>query len=80
MAKVVVGPNTGNVGSLLNATGNPTFDITKKDSIMVALKKGLKLAQMNKGENNRRYALTDFSTQRISYMMYNYYKELINCL
>lgn len=80
MAKVVVGPNTGNVGSLLNAIGNPTFDITKKDSIMVALKEGLKLAQMNKGENNRRYALTEFSTQRISYMMYNYYKELISCL
>lgn len=36
---VVVGPNVGNVGSILNKTGNPIFNPYDIDSIVLAIKK-----------------------------------------
>ena len=36
--KIVVGPNTGNIGELLKNTGNPTFNPNHKADIIRALK------------------------------------------
>ena len=76
MGKVVVGPNIGNVGLLLTETGNPTFDINDDDSIIKAVNKARMLAKNNFGENNTKYALEHFSTQKVSTILFNYYKSL----
>lgn len=47
---VVVGPNVGNVGSILNKTGNPIFNPYDIDSIVLAIKKAKELLSVNKGK------------------------------
>lgn len=54
--KVVVGPDRGNVGEILQETGNPVFDPDDPVSVVEALKKGLELAERGKGDENARYA------------------------
>ena len=53
---MVVGPNVGNVGSILNKTGNPIFNPYDIDSIVLAIKKAKELLSVNKGEENKMYA------------------------
>ena len=76
MGKVVAGPNCGNVGMLLDETGNPTFDICDDDSVIVAVEKAISLAKENHGEDNRRYALEKLSTSIIADQLYRYYLAL----
>lgn len=78
MKKVVVGPDVGNVGLLLKETENPTFDVNDNSAIVAAVKKGFDLAKANYGENNRCYALNNFSTAIIAKRLYDYYLSLIN--
>ena len=76
MGKVVAGPNCGNVGLLLGESGNPTFDVCDDDSVLVAVKQAVALAKEKHGDNNRRYALENFSTSIIAEQLYGYYSEL----
>ena len=77
MGKVVVGPNVGNVGTILDETSNPTFDIHKIDSLKDAIEKALVLNKQGKGEENRKYAIDNFSTERVAQLHINLYKSLI---
>lgn len=54
--KVVIGPDTGNVGELLRKTGNPTFSPDDNSSIVHALEQAKILVEQNKGEENYRFA------------------------
>jgi hypothetical protein len=54
--RVVVGPNQGNVGEILRATGNPVFEPGCAKSFSDALDRGLTLSQQGHGEMNRRHA------------------------
>lgn len=56
--KPVVGPAIGNVGEILQATGNPVFDPDDTDSAANAIREAFALAAKAKGEKNRRYAET----------------------
>ena len=57
--KVVVGPDTLNVGELLRDTGNPAFDPARPDTAAAAVEQGFVLAQDgHTGANNRKIALS----------------------
>lgn len=78
MKKVVVGPNTGNVGALLNKINNPTFNSQNMDSLYLAIKNALILSQdCDIKLNNYNYAMKEFNTKKISRELYNLYKELL---
>lgn len=62
--KVAVGPDMGNMGELLNSTGNPTFCPDNKDDIIRALKEARQLAVWGKGEVNYTYAMENMSLKR----------------
>lgn len=66
MGKVVVGPNTGNVGSLLQETGNPSFDIQDTTTLDGCIKDAMALTSQGKGEDNRRYAIKNFSSEIVA--------------
>lgn len=64
--KVVVGPDRGNVGEILKATGNPTFDPDDPDSVAAALARGLELAAGGKGRENLAYADANWDIQSVA--------------
>ena len=59
--KTVAGPALGNVGEILQTTGNPVFDPNDTTSAANAIREAIALAAMGKGEENRRYAETHWS-------------------
>lgn len=78
MGKVVVGPNTGNVGPLLQETGNPTFDIKDMASLNESIKRALELDIQGKGEENRQYAVDNFSSEIVAKQHRDLYQSLLN--
>lgn len=75
--KIVVGPNVGNVGEILEETGNPTFIPDDKNSIFNAITKGLNLVQSQLGKANREYGLKNWNTNLISNKYISLYKSSI---
>ena len=78
MGNVVVGPNVGNVGDILNKTGNPIFNVYDKDSLFEAISKGLKLSKEGKGSLNAKYANDQWRTEIIAEKLYQAYCNLIS--
>ena len=54
--KVVAGPDSGVVGEILRATGNPTFDLRDRRSVASALARASALAADGLGARNRLHA------------------------
>lgn len=78
MKNVVIGPNIGNVGELLNETNNPTFDPSHiNETLLPAIKQAIKLKQSNKGIYNYEYSMKYLSTTYIAKKLYYYYKNMI---
>ncbi len=77
MGKVVVGPDTGNVGLLLKEFYNPIFSTNQLDAVFVAIKRAFELACQELGIQNRSIALDKFSTEKISEKLYSVYKQEI---
>ncbi|MCK9181388.1 MAG: hypothetical protein M0P13_00720 [Fibrobacteraceae bacterium] len=78
MGKVVVGPKEGNVGEILNATQNPTFDPKDLSTLPNAIFKGLALEKNGKGQENKEYSIKHFASKHIANILYGYYKELLS--
>lgn len=76
LKKVVVGPNTGNVGDFLKQTGNPVFDTANLSTLPLSLKAGMKLAQSNYGDNNYLFAIKNLGSKEIALQLLKLYKEL----
>ena len=72
--KVVVGPNVGNVGQILNETGNFTFDPHDIKSAESALQKAL--TETTKGKENKTYATEHWSSDLIATTLLKYYQQL----
>jgi hypothetical protein len=68
--KVVVGPDVGNVGTILHETGNFTFDPEHIESATDALQDALEA--ISKGAENKTYAVTHWSSEHIA-------AELLKC-
>lgn len=54
--KVVIGPDYGVIGETLKETGNPVFDASRVDDVAKAIRSGFDLAELGKGEENKRFA------------------------
>lgn len=56
-SQIAIGPNIGNIGELLNSTGNPTFLQIIKQRLYEHWKKPGQAIRLGKGEMNYTYAL-----------------------
>ena len=74
MGKIVVGPNVGNVGQILEQTGNPTFNPEDNNSIFAAINSAFSLYGQGKGIKNKEYAQENLTTEIISKKLYNIYQ------
>lgn len=74
--KIVVGPNTGNIGELLKNTGNPTFNPNHKADIIRVLKMAWQLSTWGKGEMNYTYALENMSIDKVGKQYAEVYRDL----
>jgi glycosyltransferase involved in cell wall biosynthesis len=62
---VVVGPDAGNAGEILRATGNPVFDPSRTESAVSATLEGFRLAAAGvRGPANRSYALAQWPVEK----------------
>lgn len=75
--KVVVGPQVGNVGEILKSTGNPTFNPDNEQSVVEAVKKGLALVKQGLGERNKNFALSQWSTHKVSLLLIDKYNLVL---
>ena len=63
--KVVVGPDSWDVGQLLRETGNPVFDPDRPETAIAAVEKGLRLAEEGQiGPANQKLALEQWSAEQ----------------
>lgn len=74
---VILGPNVGNVGEILEQTGNPCFNVDDLSTIDKACRDAMKAKMNNKGEQNREYAIKNWSTEIVAERVYQLYKPLI---
>lgn len=77
MGKVVVGPNAGNVGAILNETGNPTFDVNNLGTLLYAIESAFRLKKEGKGEDNKIFAYSFYETNIVAQQHCQLYKELL---
>jgi hypothetical protein len=65
--KVVVGPDSWDVGQLLRETGNPVFDPDRPETAIQAIEQGFRLAtEGHRGQQNQRLALSEWSAEQCS--------------
>ena len=60
--KVVIGPNIGNIGEILQDTGNPVFHPDNQFDIIRALEAARQLSARRKGEDNYAYAIENMNS------------------
>lgn len=74
--KVVVGPNVGNVGDILKATGNPVFDPMSSNSIVDAISNGIIQLGSDLGHKNREIAWNCWTIEKTSSTLLSMYEKL----
>ena len=72
---VIIGPCTGNVGRILEETGNYTF--STQEEIPELIENALKASEDGKGICNRRYASANWSSSKIAKLVLKSYRSLI---
>ena len=76
--KVVIGPNIGNIGEILQDTGNPVFHPDNKFDIIRALETARQLSARRKGEDNYAYAIENMNSGKIGKEYAELYRNLPN--
>lgn len=76
--KIAIGPDVGNIGELLNETGNPSFSPDSKADILRALEEARILASRDKGEDNYAYAMEHMTCEKTGKKYVGIYKELVH--
>lgn len=77
--KVVVGPDSWDVGQLLKETGNPVFDPNHPATAAKAVEKGFSLAAEGKiGQANQTLALNEWSATQCAEKYLQFYQEVRN--
>ena len=69
---IVVGPDLGNVGEMLRATGNPVFDPHDKESIFIAVDKAISMLKQNnysQGKKNYEYAKNHWNKEHVAQVL-----------
>ena len=75
--KVVVGPEVGVMGEILEKTGNPTYNPNKIETLSEAIEKGVHLDEKGKGNSNKRYALENWRWSKIAECYINMYDSIL---
>ena len=79
--RVVVGPDSWDVGELLREMENPVFDPENPGSAPIAMEEAFQLARDNSiPSQNRERALSEWSTDRCATSYYNLYEQAIERL
>lgn len=76
--KVVIGPDTGNVGVILKQTNNPVYEFGNILSVERALYKALTLEQKGVGLTNRLYAIQNWNSDVVALTLirlFSHYKK-----
>lgn len=74
--RVAAGPAAGNIGGMLEATGNPVFDASDPASVDRALTEAARLAAAGHGAANRAYALEHLRLPQIAAAYGRLYEQL----
>jgi len=72
----VVGPDVGNMGAWLRETDNPVFTPGDQDSLRHAMEKALAASRSGRGNRNREFALSKWSTATIGRLHADLYRTL----
>lgn len=76
--KVVIGPDTGNVGEILRKLGNPTFNPDKiNTTIKAAIQQAINLKDTDLGLKNQKYALDNWSEEIIVNRIIQLYSKIL---
>jgi hypothetical protein len=76
--KVVVGPDSWDVGELLKETGNPVFDPEHPETAVAAVKRGLQLAaEAHVGPANQKLALEQWSAEQCGERYLDFFRRLV---
>jgi glycosyltransferase involved in cell wall biosynthesis len=76
--KVVVGPDSLDVGHLLKTTGNMVFDPDRPETAAHAIERGMELAGQNEiGPANQQLALSEWSADQCADRYFEFFSELI---
>ncbi len=73
--KMVVGPDTGNVGPILKNTGNIIFDPKRLESVSEALSIAINSDYEQRGLTNREYALETLASAKVAEKLSKEYHE-----
>lgn len=76
--KVVVGPDTGNVGPVLKKWGYPVFDVNNLSTIKVAVLNGIEMAKRGISQIQQEKQLEEYSTNSIVRKMCDYYCTILS--
>jgi glycosyltransferase involved in cell wall biosynthesis len=77
--RVVVGPDSWDVGSLLKETGNPVFDPNRPETAASAVERGFALARSGRiGAANRELALTQWTPQQCARSYVDFFCEVVS--
>ncbi len=76
--KVVVGPDSWDVGELLRETGNPVFDPDRPETAVAAVEEAFRLAEEGVvGPSSRERALKEWSAGQCAELYLEFYSELV---
>ena len=76
--KVVVGPDSLDVGFLLRTTGNVVFDPDQPETASTAIERALDLAKESKvGPTNQRRALSEWGADQCAQQYFDFFTQLI---
>jgi hypothetical protein len=77
--KVVVGPDSWDVGQLLRETGNPVFDPEHPETAAAAVEHGFRLAAAGQvGPANRRLALDEWSAEQCAARYLQFFQQVLS--
>lgn len=76
--KVVVGPDCGNVGSLLRHWNYPVFPVDDTSNIGGVVEKALQMSKMNQWMKYKELQLHEYSTASIAMRLYETYCQVVN--
>jgi hypothetical protein len=75
--RVVVGPDSWDVGELLRETGNPVFDPERPETAAAAVEEGFRLAREGQiGPANRRVALSQWGVSQCAELYAQFFRDL----
>ena len=75
--KVVVGPKIGNVGEILEETGNPVFNPNDISSVAKAIQEGFRLKDTDLPQKNHEYAMKNWNVSLIARKHIEAYQEIL---